>query len=192
MGEIAGRMGTATPEDEQPVVLPSEFEQHVGVQPDEDVARWLRRHYPCGVAVVTAAVDGAYFGVTVSAFSFISLDPLLVLIALGNESQTGEQIQHSRSFGASMLTNRQRFLADRFAGRAPLVDRKFADVPHLTASTGSPLLAECISWLDCSLERTIPGGDHMVYVGRAVMVGHGIGDEADPLLYFDSSYRGIV
>lgn len=191
VSKIAGRFGNSTPEDEQPLVLPVEFDQRSGIEPDEDVARWLRRHYPSGVAIVTSAGDGEYFGVTVSAFSYLSLDPLMICVALGNESQTGERIRGSRVFGVSMLTNRHRFLADRFAGRAPLVDRKFADVPHLIGATGAPLLADSIAWLDCRLELHHVVGDHTVYIGRAESVGHGTGDEMDPLLYFDSTYRRI-
>jgi len=191
VGEIAGRFGTSAPEDRQPVILPEAFEEHQGVPPTEDIARWLRRHYPSGVAVVTASSADEYSGVTVSAFSYVSLDPLLVFIALGNESQTGDKIRESGAFGVSLLTNRHRFLADRFAGRAPLVDRRFADVAHLTAATGSPLLAESIAWLDCRLESRMACGDHDIYIGRAEAVGHGTGDELDPLVYFDSEYHRL-
>jgi flavin reductase (DIM6/NTAB) family NADH-FMN oxidoreductase RutF len=191
MSEIGGRLSAGTPEDQQPIKLPPEFEQHAGVRPDEDTARWLRRHLPSGVAVVTAVNDGIYYGVTVSAFSYVSLDPLLVFVALGNESQTSEQIQVTGTFGVSLLTNTHRFLADRFAGRAPAVDRRFADVPHVVAETGSPLLADCIAWLDCAVESHYTGGDHVIYIGGALSVGHGTGDETDPLIYFDSSYKRI-
>ena len=134
--------------------------------------------------------DG-YLGVTVSAFSYVSLEPLLLLVALGNESQTGEQIRANCYFGVSLLTNKHRFLADRFAGRAPLVDRKFIDVPYLTAATGAPLLKDSIAWIDCRLDSCYPRGDHRLYVGEALTTGHGSGDETDPLIYFDSSYRRV-
>lgn len=189
--ESAGYASVGMPEDRQPVVLPPAFEAHREVTPDEDIARWLRRHYPSGVTVVATRSDEGFFGVTVSAFSYISLDPLLVFVALGNESQTGERIRKSLCFGVSLLTNRHRFLADRFAGRAPLVDRRFAEVSYVTAETGAPLLADSIAWLDCSLEASHPGGDHVVYFGRALAVGHGSGDETDPLIYFDSEYRRL-
>ncbi len=191
VSQIEGRLGSAVPEDERPVVLPDAFEQARGIEPDEDVARWLRRHYASAVTIVTSFSDEGLFGVTVSAFAYISLEPLLVLVALGNDSQTGERIVASGSFGVSLLTNRHRFVADRFAGRAPLVDRRFSDVPHLMARTGSPLLADAIAWLDCRLESAQPGGDHTIYVGRALAVGHGTGDEEDPLLYFNSRYARL-
>ncbi len=189
--EIAGRAGVGTPEDEQPVVLPAGFERAGGVAPDEDAGRWLRRHYPSGVTVVTSGTDEAYSGVTVSAFSYVSLEPLMVFIALGNESQTGERIRATGYFGVSLLTNRHRFVADRFAGRAPLVDRRFADVPHVIAVTGAPLLSDAIAWLDCRVEAQYPGGDHTIYIGRAEAVGHGTGDEGDPLIYYESEYRRL-
>jgi flavin reductase (DIM6/NTAB) family NADH-FMN oxidoreductase RutF len=191
VGEIKGRLGSHAPEDDQPLALPFAFEQHRGVEPTEDIARWLRRHYASAVTVVTTTGDDEYFGVTVSAFTYISLDPLLVFAALGKQSQTGERILESGSFGVSMLTNRQRFLADRFAGRAPLVDRRFEDVPHLLAATGSPLLADSIAWLDCRLDRHWEGGDHHVYIGHAEAVGHGLGDESDPLIYYESVYHSL-
>lgn len=192
MGEIAGRLGKSTPEDEQPVVLPEQFRASTGIAPNEDIARWLRRHYPSGVSIVATSSAEGYFGVTVSAFSYVSLDPLLVFVALGNDSQTGDRMRDSEAFSVSMLTERHRFLADRFAGRAPLVDRYFEDVSHTTAVTGSPILADSIAWLDCRVEHILSGGDHTIYIGRAVAVGHGSGDELDPLLYFDSQYRKLV
>ncbi len=183
--------GVHMAEDQQPVVLPEAFESGVGIAPDEDSARWLRRHYASAVAVITSSGGDEFAGVTVSAFSFVSLDPLLVFVALGNESQTGEIIRSSGYFAVSMLTNRQQFLADRFAGRAPLVDRRFSDVPHVRGKTGMPLLTDAIYWLDCRVESLHPGGDHTIYIGEALSVGHGRGDETDPLIYFDSSYRQI-
>jgi flavin reductase (DIM6/NTAB) family NADH-FMN oxidoreductase RutF len=191
VGEIRGHLSGSGPEDEQPLVLPEEFAAHTGVAPSEDIARWLRRHYASGVTVVTAASSEQYFGVTVSAFSFISLDPLLVFVALGNESQTGEAVREAGAFGVSLLTNQHRFVADRFADRAPSVDRLFRDVPHLTATTGAPLLAESIAWLDCRLENHKECGDHGLYIGRAETVGHGTGDESDPLVYFESRYHRL-
>jgi flavin reductase (DIM6/NTAB) family NADH-FMN oxidoreductase RutF len=189
--EIAGRAGVGMPEDSQPVVLPAGFERAGGVVPDEDAARWLRRHYPSGVTVVASGTQNGYSGVTVSSFAYVSLDPLLVFIALGTESQTGERIGETGYFGVSMLTNRHRFLADRFAGRAPLVDRRFADVSFRTAATGAPLLSDSIAWLDCRVDAQYPGGDHTIFIGRVEAVGHGSGDEDDPLIYFESSYRRL-
>lgn len=192
MGEIRGHLGGQGPEDEQPLVLPEAFAKHSAVTPSEDIARWLRRHYASGVTVVTARSDDGFFGVTVSAFGFISLDPLFVFVALGNESQTGDRIRESDVFGVSILTNHHRFLADRFADRAPQVDRRFAEVPHVISGTGVPLLAESIAWLDCRLENHMVVGDHGVYVGRAETVGHGTGDESDPLVYFESRYHRLT
>lgn len=189
--EIAGYSGSSEPEDQQPVVLPPAFEQMQSVIPDADVARWLRRHHPGPVTVVTTVSDEGFFGVTASSFSFVSLEPLLVFVALGVESQTGERIRESGVFGVSLLTYLQQFLSDRFAGRAPLVDRRFEGVPYVTAATGSPLLSESIAWLDCRLTGHYPGGDHIVYIGEAVSVAEGSGDSEDPLIYFNSRYRRL-
>jgi flavin reductase (DIM6/NTAB) family NADH-FMN oxidoreductase RutF len=191
LSKITGHIESSVQEDERPVELPAGFDSADGVEPDVELARWLRRRLPAGVAVVTTSDPDQYFGVTVSAFSYVSLEPVLVYIALGIESQTGERIQAAGCFGISVLTNASRFTADRFAGRAPLADRHFADIPHVVARTGSPVLTESMYWLDCELVSSESCGDHIVYVGRVLASGRGAGSDDDPMLYFDSSYRRL-
>jgi flavin reductase (DIM6/NTAB) family NADH-FMN oxidoreductase RutF len=47
---------------------------------DFDAARFrhVLGHFPTGVTVVTSALDGAPYGITIGSFSSVSLDPPLV------------------------------------------------------------------------------------------------------------------
>jgi flavin reductase (DIM6/NTAB) family NADH-FMN oxidoreductase RutF len=156
--------------------------------------RKIRSLFASGVTAVTTALGGRplegglrLHGVTVSAFSALSLNPPLVLIALANETTMREMIAESSIFAVNILSDDQEFLSERFAARAPIVNDEFEGVPYHVEVTGAPILEQSIAWYDCRAEATFPGGDHTIFVGRVVAIG--FGDEGRrPLVYFANRY----
>ncbi|MFN4089311.1 MAG: flavin reductase family protein, partial [Alphaproteobacteria bacterium] len=67
--------------------------------------------------------------------------------------------------------------------------RPWADLPTRTGKTGAPLLADCVAWIECEMEAIHPGGDHDIFVGRAVALEAAAA--ARPLLYFGGGYRRL-
>ncbi len=152
--------------------------------------RKLRGLFASGVTAVTTVLDGRLKGITVSAFSEVSIDPPLILICIANESETRSLLEKSKIFAVNLLSEEQEFLSDRFAARAPLVNDRFEGVPYYTAVTGSPILAESIAWYDCRVDSMIDGGDHMIFIGRVEAIGFG-SPTRSPLLYYSNSYRRL-
>jgi flavin reductase len=146
--------------------------------------------FATGVTVVTTHHNGENFGITVNAFCSVSLDPMLVLISIGKPLFTHDQIEQSGVFAVNVLSLEQRRWADRFAGRDPAVIDRWEDIAFTTASTGSPILPGCLSWIDCSVEHIYDGGDHTLFVGR-VLAAHA-GGQGEPLLYFMSKWSRLV
>ena len=87
---------------------------------------------------------GRLRGVTVSAFSSVSLNPPLALVCIANEAESKEWVAESGVFAVNILSDEQEFLSERFAARAPIVNTHFEGVPYHTAVTGSPILGR--SW----------------------------------------------
>lgn len=160
-----------------------------GNVPGADEMRELRRLHAAAVTVVTTRDDGGFRGVTVSAFSIVSLAPARVLVCLAMESEVLAAITASGSFAVSILADTQEFLAEQFAGRAPLVNRHFTGVKHRLTAGGNPVLEECLAWFDCSVATRLDVGDHVVVLGAVREAGQGTG--VDPLLYFDGNYRSF-
>ena len=79
--------------------------------------RKMRGLFASGVTAVTTALDGRLRGVTVSAFTSVSLDPPLVLIALANEATLRDMLAESGIFAVNLLSDDQEFLSERFAAR---------------------------------------------------------------------------
>src|SRR5512139_2707317 len=153
----------------------------------DQALRKMRGLFASGVTVVTTVQEGQLRGVTVSAFSSVSLNPPLVLICLANESESKDWIAESGTFAVNILSDEQEFLSERFAARAPIVNPRFDGVPYHTAATGSPILADSLAWYDCRVDAIHDGGDHTIFVGRVEALGFGA-EEKQPLVYFANRY----
>jgi flavin reductase (DIM6/NTAB) family NADH-FMN oxidoreductase RutF len=177
-----GRAARAKPER---LIEGMEVADEAGVDVE---ALWsAARRFAAGVTVVTTAADEGYLGITVSAFSLVSLEPPLVLVCINEFSQLLDAIQSSGAFAATILSSRQELLAEMFASRAPRPDSAFSSIPHRALLTGAPVLDGGLAWLDCRLQQAIPAGDHTIFLGTVVAAGVAAGQD-DPLIYFGSQY----
>lgn len=138
---------------------------------------------PAGVCVVTARAGEEFRGLTASSLVSISLEPPLVVVGLEKESATRQAVLESRAFNVSVLTRAQEFLADRFAGRAPVVD--WHSLKHRLGNNGLPLLDGCAAWLECGVTATHPAGDHDIFIGAVESAEMGSGD---PLILWDRAF----
>lgn len=91
---------------------------------DQTEFRRILGHYPTGVCVVTALVDGGPIGLTIGSFTSVSLDPPLVGFLPARSSKTWPRIKAAGQFCANVLADNQSALPGRFA--SPTADR-FAD-----------------------------------------------------------------
>lgn len=157
--------------------------------PTDETMRQLRRLDASAVTVVTFTSDHGFRGITVSAFCVVSLAPARVLICLASQGDALAAITSTGRFAVNVLSDIQEFLAEQFAGRAPLVNPRFERVKHRISGAGNPLLEDCLAWFDCRVEAIHDGGDHAIIVGDVREAGYGAG--AMPLLYFDGAYREL-
>jgi flavin reductase (DIM6/NTAB) family NADH-FMN oxidoreductase RutF len=156
---------------------------------DPDDLRQAMRLWATGVAVVTSAHKGEMHGMTVSSFTSVSLTPPQVLISLAQNTRTHALVKKSHLFGVTVLSSEQEKISNRFAGRNPDVEDRFARLETLTLTTGVPLLRGGIAQFDCRVIATFTSGTHTLFIGEVLAAQ---GDLAPkPLLYFNRGYRKI-
>lgn len=151
-------------------------------------SRSFRKALGCfatGVTVVTTLnpQSKAPVGVTVSAFSSLSLEPPLVLFCLGTMTSSLEAFRGFGHFAINVLSEHQRDLSIRFASRS---DDKWIGMPFDTWNSGVPILKGCLANLECTVEDVRDGGDHVIFIGRVDRIRHQEG--GSPLIYFRGSY----
>ena len=137
--------------------------------------RKVMARFPTGVTVVTArAGEGAPMGLTVSAFTSVSLDPPLVLVCIDRGSDSHGGIVSAGSFAVNVLSSAQEAVARRFASD-PAAGR-FDQVAWRDGPGGAPILDGVAAWLSCAVEATHPGGDHTLVIGRVQAADVGSGE----------------
>ncbi len=141
--------------------------------------------FASGVTVVTSAdPDGRYYGLTVSAFCSVSLDPPLVLACVEKTTRCHDVFLESARFIVNVLAEGQEDLSERFASQ---LDDKFDGV-KFGVEDGLPVLDGTVAHLTCELDNAYGGGDHTIFVGRVLNTAVNGGR---PLLYANSRYREL-
>ncbi|MCX6021024.1 MAG: flavin reductase family protein [Chloroflexi bacterium] len=155
---------------------------------ESDFRRLVGR-FATGVTVVTTRRPGGYHGLTVNAFCSLSLEPQMVLISIDSLNQSLDYVRETGAFAVNILSRGQQFLADRFAGRAPLVTN-FGELPHHVGALDVPLLDDALAWIECRVAGEIETGDHIIVLGTVVGGAQGAGSE--PLLYQGGQFARIA
>ncbi|MHB1312675.1 MAG: flavin reductase family protein [Gemmatimonadaceae bacterium] len=139
--------------------------------------------FASGVTVVTVrGADGADHGMTLSAFSSLSLDPPLVLACIDSTAAILPHLREAETFGISVLAAGQQAISRRFADQT--VDR-FAGVGVARAASGVALIDGAVAQLECRRVVLHPGGDHVIAVGEVL---HASAFMEEPLVYFHRDY----
>jgi flavin reductase (DIM6/NTAB) family NADH-FMN oxidoreductase RutF len=126
--------------------------------------------------------DGPRRGGLIATFvSSASIVPDLprMLISIARRHHTGELIQASGVFALHLLNEKNLDWVWRFGLESGYDRDKFAGLPTRRGVTGSPLLDDCVGWMDCRVESSLDVGDRTVYLAEVVEAR--VNDFAPPL-----------
>ncbi len=165
--------------------------------------------FATGVTVVSYSVAGEARGATVNAFSAVSLDPPLVMVALGRNSRACAALD-GVPFAVNVLAADQIDVALQFGGRSrpgarigwqprAVADRAVStnvagptdarDEVSAPADDGpgpdAPSLLGAVAVFHCRPWRRYDGGDHVLHVGRVRAAETHPGE---PLVFSDGGF----
>ena len=150
--------------------------------------------FAAGVNVITLReADGAPLGMTATAFSSVSTDPLLVLICVNRANRSYERIAETGRFGVNILGTAAREISDHCArpgSDKTLADEWLVERPEWHA----PALAKALAFLDCEVEQDVAAGTHAVLIARVRGIGAAEDERSGlaPLVHFRGAYRELV
>ena len=143
--------------------------------------------FASGVTIVTCKSDGGDpCGITVSAFSSLSLEPPLVLICIDKRASVYADLKEGSCFAVNVLAQDQESVSRRFASRD--ADR-FKGIGYREGLSGAPLIEGALAFIECRVAHSYPGGDHTIFVGEVETSGV---NDGKPLLYFRGGYSSIA
>ena len=146
-----------------------------------DELRSAMRRFPAGIAVLTLRRP---FGVTVGSLASVSLEPPLVSVAIGLETQSHELIRDEGGFALSLLAGDQAALAQHFARSVPPI-ALWEGIDTREGARG-PLLAGALAWLECAVRSEHSAGDHTIFVAEVERIE--LGRDAEGLVYRAGGY----
>ena len=153
-----------------------------------DLFKQTMGSFPTGVTVTTAHnAAGQVIGMTASAFSSLSLDPLLVLMCPAKDADCYSGLKDADYFSIHILAGDQVPLAWQFAKSG--ID-KTTGLQISKGPNGSPKIDGCLAYLECRHHALYDGGDHGILVGEVIYIE--LPDtNKEPLVYYKSALAAL-
>jgi flavin reductase (DIM6/NTAB) family NADH-FMN oxidoreductase RutF len=147
--------------------------------------------FASGIVVVSTSLDGVSHAMTATAFTAVSLEPLLVLVCVEKIARFHDAVLATGSWAVSVLGEESEKAAGWLATRGrPLAGQLDAFRHHAGQVTGAPILDDALTALECRTTAVHDGGDHSIVVGEVVAVTEPR-EAGEPLLYYAGRYRGL-
>jgi flavin reductase (DIM6/NTAB) family NADH-FMN oxidoreductase RutF len=154
---------------------------------DSDTFRSVLGRFASGVSIVTARDDaGIDHGMTVSAFTSVSLEPPLVLVCIDHTASMHDLLLAHPRFGISILSSEQEAYSRRFA-TDPDTGR-FDGIAYSRGDSGVVLLDNALAHIECNVVQHLDAGDHTIFVAE---VERAEARQGRPLLYYRGGYAQL-
>ena len=139
----------------------------------------LLRNLTTPVVAITSSRNGKRNGMISDGAVRCSIVPDVprVLVQINAFHLTHEIVRETGRFALHLLHGDQVDLVTRLGFTSGRDGDKLAEVPHRLGATGCPILDDCYAWFDCTLINRMETGISTPFLGQAMDVGRGRGDE---------------
>jgi flavin reductase (DIM6/NTAB) family NADH-FMN oxidoreductase RutF len=139
--------------------------------PDADSFRAAMRRVIGGVTVITTRHDGRPWGLTVSAFTPVCMDPPTLLVCVNSQTVTASDISRDNRFAVNLLSQTQLHLSKLCsrAGEDKFLDGHVLPQSCLPQRVIMPVIRDSIVTFDCRASDVRPVGSHLVVAARYFM-----------------------
>lgn len=143
--------------------------------------------FTTGILIVaTANRQGHPIGVTINAFTSVSLDPPLVLFCLKTSSSSFNAFKENSVYSFNLLSSDQAVIAQNFS---KYETKDWKNIDYDMESHGPPILKGCLANLICERDNLYHGGDHGIFLCKVVSLKKN--DQLEPLIFFDRQYKSF-
>lgn len=146
---------------------------------------------PTGIVVVSTTLADVDHAMTVSAFTSVSLDPLLVLFCAEKIARFHDVVLAAGSWAVSVLDEESEKTARWLATRGrPMEGQLDAQPHHRGPLTGAPILSDALAAMECRTTAVHDGGDHSIVVGQVIGVSVPR-PGGRPLVHYEGRYHRL-
>jgi flavin reductase (DIM6/NTAB) family NADH-FMN oxidoreductase RutF len=130
--------------------------------------------FATGVVVVTVRDGRDDLGTTVTSFMSVSAEPPMVVVSVDEKSYLSEVLHRQDRWAGTVLSDRQRPLAGRFAAQGrPSARLLIANEPHHRGPLSDALIVDGgLTALECRTRQRIPAGDHVLFLADVTAIDY--------------------
>lgn len=142
---------------------------------DPELINRITWKIPNALALVGSAWGDEWNGMTTSWVTQLSMEPVLIGIAVDNKAVTHRLISGGGSFTVNLWSSDDTRPFVKFSKPAVRDGSTLNGRPVREGTTGAPVFEEAIAWLDCEVRQSVDLGTHTLFIGE--MVDGGINDD---------------
>jgi flavin reductase len=157
-------------------------------QIDINIFRSAMARLASAVTLVTTDGPAGRRGMAATAVTSITDEPPNLLVCVNKSARSNSMIKRNGVFSVNVLSKEQESLIGAFSGSSegdPFCDPEI----WCTLETGTPILKDALTSLDCVLDQILNIGTHSLFVGQ--VVGAKIGPATKGLVHFDRKFFGV-
>ena len=154
---------------------------------DSDTFRAVLGRFATGITIITGRDDaGVDHGMTVSAFSSVSLNPPLVLACIDHAASMRPLLGTVTDIGINILSEGQEAISRRFSAKDV---QRFDGLGYTRGGSGVALLDDALAHMEARIVERHEAGDHLIVIAQ-VEAAEAFSER--PLLYYRSGYAQLT
>jgi flavin reductase (DIM6/NTAB) family NADH-FMN oxidoreductase RutF len=140
---------------------------------DDELLNRVTWKIPNALALIGSRAGDEWNGMTASWITQLSMEPVLVGVGVDNSAVTHRLIVAGGSFTVNLWSAEDTRVFVKFSKPAAFdaAAMTLNDRPVLAGTTGAPIFADAVAWLDCAVRSSHDLGTHTLFVGEVVDAG---------------------
>jgi flavin reductase (DIM6/NTAB) family NADH-FMN oxidoreductase RutF len=135
---------------------------------DDELMNKVMWKIPNALALVGSRAGDERNAMTTSWITQLSMEPVLVGVAVDNDAVTHRLIRDGGSFTVNLWDAQDTKVFVKFSKPAADDGNSLNGRPVRAATTGAPVFEEALAWIDCTVRQSIDFGTHTLFVGEVV------------------------
>ena len=161
-----------------------------GADPEEydKLRRRVLWKMPSGLYVLGSRAGEQRNFMTLNWASQVAFEPKLVAVSIEQTAVTHRLVKDGGAFSLNLVDREDRAIVRKFVKpvEADLVAGTLNGFAFREGSTGAPILAQAVAWIECEVRQDVSCGQHTLFVGEVVDSGFLKGEETDVLRMEDT------
>jgi flavin reductase (DIM6/NTAB) family NADH-FMN oxidoreductase RutF len=126
---------------------------------------------PNALALIGSAAGDEWNAMTASWITQLSMEPVLIGVAVDNKAVTHRLITEGGSFAVNLWSSDDTKTFVKFSKPATRDGNTLNGRPARPGASGAPIFDEAIAWMDCEVRQAIDFGTHTLFAGEIIDVG---------------------